>query len=674
MQAMRTVRSPGGVLALVVTVATLVRFLTATRFTVPWIAPDEMLYGLFGQSLWDDGTLSIRGMASPYYSLLTPALIGVGFLGRDTAGGIETAQFLQVAAMSSVAAPTYLWARRLASPWWAVVAAAIAVASPALTYGGLLMTEALFYPACTWALFAATAALERPTIARQGLFLLAVTVAASVRMQALALLPAFAIASWLFARIAPGEGRLAPLAPLGLGIVALSGAVGITFLVAPDVLGSTDLLGGYAALGETTAVGSNVLATLAWHLGAVVVVSSTIPALVTTVLAFETFRGRTAVRSTQAFVAIATAYVLLLVVQVSVFAGDRLAHIPQRYLVTAMPLLAVGLTAWVGAGAPRPRRLTLLLGALLVMLVALVPIGQLVPRTAIHDALFTTALLQFDDGIARACVVASAVIGVALVILIPKNLLWVPALVVVAVLVAASAEATRVVTDLSAREERAARGDVPRDWLDREASAPVSLLVTGERAWPVESRTVFWNTSVREVMALPGVGGGVPPGPTPVTIDELEGWVRGADGVALERDLVAAPRTIAFDGVRLAEMPQTAADSPGLGVWKTARPLRVASMVLGVLPNGDFSGRIDVVVPGCVQGALEVTLIGKSGDPIRVLVNGVAHEAVSAPAGETPTATIPAPGYADGSRPCSFVLETDGYVGTTRIAYVPGEG
>ena len=38
-----------------VVVSTLVRFAAAHWFTTPWIAPDEMVYGLIGESLWSSG-------------------------------------------------------------------------------------------------------------------------------------------------------------------------------------------------------------------------------------------------------------------------------------------------------------------------------------------------------------------------------------------------------------------------------------------------------------------------------------------------------------------------------------------------------------------------------------------------------------------------------------------
>ena len=99
-----------------VVVSTLVRFASAHWFTTPWIAPDEMVYGLIGESLWSSGALEVRGLPSPYYSILTPALVGAPLALLDLADGIRWAQLLQALAASLVAVPTYRWARRLRSP------------------------------------------------------------------------------------------------------------------------------------------------------------------------------------------------------------------------------------------------------------------------------------------------------------------------------------------------------------------------------------------------------------------------------------------------------------------------------------------------------------------------------------------------------------------------------
>ena len=91
-----------------------------------------MIYGLVGQSLWETGTLAIRESTVPYYSLPTPALVGLPLTAGDLASGLAVAQALQALAMSFVAVPVYLWASRLAGARWALAAAVLAKAAGAL--------------------------------------------------------------------------------------------------------------------------------------------------------------------------------------------------------------------------------------------------------------------------------------------------------------------------------------------------------------------------------------------------------------------------------------------------------------------------------------------------------------------------------------------------------------
>ena len=43
-----------------VVASTLIRLAVAQAFTTPWIAPDEMVYGMLGEGLWSHGTLSFE--------------------------------------------------------------------------------------------------------------------------------------------------------------------------------------------------------------------------------------------------------------------------------------------------------------------------------------------------------------------------------------------------------------------------------------------------------------------------------------------------------------------------------------------------------------------------------------------------------------------------------------
>ena len=327
----------------------LARFAVARSFDVPWIAPDEMIYGLVGQSLWETGTLSIRDSAVSYYSLLTPALVGLPLTTGDLASGVAVAQALQAVAMSLVAVPVYLWGARLVGTRWALAAALLAVLPPALWYGGLLMTEALFYPLVATALFGLARMLEQPTLERQGLFLLLVSVAAAVRLQALILLPALVVAVALYAWFGHSGAIVRRLAP----ILALVG-VATAALLAAYASGRSDLLGAYGEITQTTGASTGAVTQFTWHAGALVAITFGLPLLATTTLVVLAMARGEASPAARAFLAVTTAYVVLLVAQVSLFAAEYLDHVSERYLITALPLLVLGLCLWIARAGPRP--------------------------------------------------------------------------------------------------------------------------------------------------------------------------------------------------------------------------------------------------------------------------------------------------------------------------------
>src|SRR3954452_1512186 len=70
-----------------VAVSAVLRFAAARGVSTPWIAPDEMLYGLLGCGLYATGRLSVLGGDPGYYSLVYPALVGLPLSLHDTALG-----------------------------------------------------------------------------------------------------------------------------------------------------------------------------------------------------------------------------------------------------------------------------------------------------------------------------------------------------------------------------------------------------------------------------------------------------------------------------------------------------------------------------------------------------------------------------------------------------------
>ena len=657
-------RRPALAVGVIVALSTAFRLAVASTLDVPWIAPDEMLYGLVGESLWETGQLSIRGIATPYYSLLTPLLVGLPLTLDDRETGLVLAQGLQALAMSLAAVPVYLWGKRLAGPGWGLVAAALVVLPPALWYGGLLMTEALFYTTMTAALFALARMFETPTLERQGLFALLLSVAAAVRLQALLLLPALLVAAALCAWFERSTAILRRLAFL-LGVVAL----GTATLAVLAFTGSGDLLGAYGALASSTPDSSSLVPQLSWHVAALVVMTLGLPLLATaTLVVLAALRGESDAR-VRSFLAVTTAYLCLLMAQVSVFAVGYLDHVSERYLITALPPLLLGLVVWIARGSPRPFAVVLPLGLVAVALVATLPPARTGTARAAHDALTTLPLAQALEPagnelrlILVACMLASA----AAFAFLPRRLLPAAVGALAVALVAISIATVREVDRLAALERAHDLGDAEPTWIDDAGGDSVLLFDTGELPSTAIARLTFWNRAVRELVRLEDVPEQALP-QVPVGI-RRDGALTDPATAEVSAPYAVMPATIVLDGERVAESPPTEI-APGSVLWRVEEPLRLVSRRSGFSAIGDFR-EATVVVYRCGPGRLEVTLLGKDGEPIVARVNGFPYDTFELEPPGSLNVAIRSIGIIEGA-PCVFELESAGLVGTTRVEWVP---
>ena len=99
---------------------------------------------------------------------------------------------------------------------------------------------------------------------------------------------------------------------------------------------------------------------------------------------------------------------------------------------------------------------------------------------------------------------------------------------------------------------------------------------------------------------------------------------RGRIRRAARAPLVVTPSTITLVGNKVAARPAGDSEAYGLAAWRPEQPVRVALRTEGFLPNGDFTGTARITVYACRQGTLDVTILGKTGDPIEARVDGVA--------------------------------------------------
>jgi len=226
------------------------------------------------------------------------------------------------------------------------------------------------------------------------------------------------------------------------------------------------------------------------------------------------------------------------------------------------------------------------------------------------------------------------------------------------------------IADASAHEERVAIGSEQPTWLDEAGLDDATLLVTGDRLWTATARTIFWNRGIVDAVRLAPATTPFPPVTASVGIGP-DGALSDAFGTQLERPLVVTPSTITLVGTEVAARAAGDSEAYGLVAWRPEQPVRVALRTEGFLPNGDFSGTARITVYACRQGTLDVTVLGKSGDPIEARVDGFAVRQLDTPNGAATTYRIPAPPYANGTRPCVFELVNSGYAGTTTIAFSP---
>lgn len=666
-------RHAGFALGIVVVASACARFVAALSFHAPWIAPDEMAYGLLGESLWQTGQLTIRGTAVGYYSLVYPALAGGPLSLGDTGTGIVALQAVQALVMSLVAVPVFVWGKRLAGPWLALAAAVLSLLAPALAYSGLIMSEAAYYPASVVALLLLAQAVEHPTLLRIGVLCAAVTLAGAIRLQALVLLPVFATAIVLDAMIVRDSRLLRRRGrAVGAALVA-AGLVGASWLASGRSFSSTALLGAYESVGGERPGPFAVARELVWSAGGLVLVACVIPLLATAILATLAFLEKEADPARRAFVATTVAYLAWLVLQVSVFAASFVGYVPERYLITAAPLAFLGLCTWIAGGAPRPVRVVVPVGLATIAVIALVAPQRLFAIAGTHDLLTLSAFRGLaataPDTVVRIALLAAVLTAVAAVAFVPRR--WAGLLVPATALALAvlSVGSTRTVAQHSHEEDEKAFGGAPRDWIERAVPGQrVALLNTGDREWPIVPRTQFWNPNVVTLARLPDAAGSGAI-PQEVVSPDADGVLRTGNGRVLEDPYVAAPAEVTLQGQQVAAIAPTSV-APGLALWRVAEPARLETIVAGLSPNGDFASPVHVTVYGCTRGRLELTLLGKSGGPIAIRANGIPRIVVQPQPGGLWQGSVAAPPRQDGRSLCVFQLLPSGLAGSTRIAFV----
>jgi len=657
-------------LAILVLASTVARFLLSRGVENPWIAPDEHLYGLLGRSLVAGDGLRVLGETVPYYSLLYPLLVGGPLAVGGLTWGITVVQGIQALLMSAAAIPVYLWTKPLAGARYGLVAAGLTVLVPGLAYSGLLMSEALYYPVATLAVWSMAASLESPTFVRQALFLGALALALATRLQAIGLVAAFVVALGLLSLAERSTTPIRRVLPTLL-VVGLASAAWAAVRIATGGLG--ELVGAYAPLIEAHAYAPGRLAeSISWHSGLVVVLTVGIPLVAAGIFVIDTMRGRERDPGVRALVVTAVAYAGVTVLEVGAFASRFVEDVTERQLLSVVPPLFAVFAVWLHRGAPRPQPATAVVAWVVAAAALLVPVGRLAVPAAAPNSPSTIGLERLSRVVSETWVEITHTGAAALVLLIavfvPRRLVPATAVVVAGVLVAGTVLASGELRTLSRQTDSLEFAGESRDWIDRTGVGSVALVQTGDRPWTTAWFQTFWNDSIDAVtsFAEAEVPGAMPQsvvGPAP------DGRLVEPSGEAFDPPYAVAPSTVSIAGEPLASLAPT--DRPGLTLWRVDPPLRVRQWVRSLKPNGDLVSdvaRIDVF--DCSAGRLELTVLGKQGLPFRIRVNGALAAERSVPSGEVWRPVVPAPAAAREPATCVYELESDGLVGVTRAEFV----
>ena len=598
-------------LAGIVVLSAGIRIALARRMVAPWIMIDEIVYSELAKSFAAHGSFLARGVASHGYGFVYPVVIAPAYrLFSAIPDAYAVAKAINGVVMSLAAVPAYFLARRLLSPWHALVVAALTVTVPSMLYTGTIMTENVFYPLFLVVAVALVAMLERPTALRQVGLLALCLVAFLARQQAVALVAAAATAPVLLALVERDSPRrfLRRYAPL-YAIFAVGVVVALLDTVARG-RSIYSLLGAYRAATTETYTVSNVSHYLLWHVAELDLYLGVVPFAALLAMWLAPRAGSPAVR---AFAVGSFAIVVWLVLEVAAFASQQSERIEERNMFYVAPFALVALLGladrWV---VPARWRVVVPAAAVAAVLPAFIPFPRFITTSAVSD---TFALLPWwwiqDHWVhlnhLKWAALIAGVAAAVLFVLLPRRLaLVLPALVgVYFVFTSFIVENGRHGIHLASVGTLWAGIRVQHpDWIDRAVGRDASV----DYVWSGTAREYsiweneFFNRSLRRVYSLAG------PGADPlseISVARREDGTLLAGGHVLRAQYVLADGSSEVDGRAVGRDPRI-----GLTLYRVDGPVVLLTHVTGLYPNDTWSGRsVTYQRVKCEAGRLSV-LIG----------------------------------------------------------------
>ena len=327
--------SPRLVLAGIYAVAVLYHWLQSRAHVTPAVFTDELLYSKLAQSIASGHWFVLRGEGVSFPAPLAILAQAPAWLIPSTPAAYAVLKAVNVAIMSAAVFPAYCLARRVARPSYALVAAAAAVAGPAMLYAPYLMSEALAYPVFLLALATMVRAIDTPS-RRMEVAVVAISLGAALTRIQFVVLPLAYLAAVLLVR---GARRHT----LSLGSFLVLGAL-------PLVTGGA-LLGTY--LGATT-LDFDPLTVFRWSGFTAALLPFVAGWLLVpgAILGLAVLVGRARNRADAAVGSLAVASIALVLLETGLVAAGEAGRSVERYAIYLLPLVAIAFFAYVERGAP----------------------------------------------------------------------------------------------------------------------------------------------------------------------------------------------------------------------------------------------------------------------------------------------------------------------------------
>ncbi len=617
------------VVAGLVLLAIAIRIWLTRRIPAPWIMGDELLYSSLAKSFSEDHHMVFRQVAHPFLSIY-PAVVSPAWLAGSMDSTYSIVKAMNAVLMSLVAIPVYFWARRLVSPVYAVLAAALVLLMPAFVYANEVMTESLAFPVIIAALLTIALALERPTILRQALAVAAIVVASATRLQALVLfivLPtAIVLKVLLDARAEPSPSlrRFLPRAVVRYAVtfaLLVGGVLAYAGYKAARGGSVHDLFGQYSGVERSGYMFEPVVRWVALHFAELQYSVGLIPASAFIVLLGMAWkRGASTTPAERAFLAVAMSATLWFVLEVAAFASRYSQRIEERNMFYLAPLLFLALAVWLDRGMPRPTGLTAAAVVIPAGMLVLIPFEGLLNVSIMSDTFAFVPLFRvsnvFDGGTTDMRILlglGAVAVGIVFAWL-PRHLARFAIPLGMAAFLALSTYSLLGSLRVQSLGALYSQGVAAKDvsWVDDRVGTDahvvfvnnISLAENPHTLWQTE----FWNRSIESVVNLVvpphimlGREGAVDPQTGQIVTSDpyAAGSVRSAPYAVAPTSLELAGKVIAKPGLFLA-------------LYRVDHPLRLARKVSGLYSDGWTAGDMALsqyATPGQRSGRLVVRLL-----------------------------------------------------------------